>query len=73
MTPSQRAKELGCRSLAQVIKYSEVPERTLHDWFKNYPKRFDMACIYTREVKYGKVCCVTAITDKTNHTLNFYL
>lgn len=55
MTPSQRAKELGCRSLAQVIKISEVPERTLHDWFKSYPKRFDMACVYTREVKYGKV------------------
>lgn len=53
MTPSQRAKELGCRSLAQVIKISEVPERTLHDWFKNYPKRFDMACIYTRVIKYG--------------------
>lgn len=53
MTPSQRAKELGCRSLAQVIKFSEVPERTLHDWFKNYPKRFDMACIYTRVMKYG--------------------
>lgn len=55
MTPSQRAKKLGCRSLAQVIKISEVPERTLHDWFKNYPKRFDAVCVYTREVKYGKV------------------
>ena len=55
MTPSKRAKDLGCRSLAQVIKISEVPERTLHDWFRNYPKRFDAACVYTREVKYGKV------------------
>lgn len=54
-TPSERAKELGCRSLAQVVKVMEMPERTLHDWFKNYPKRFDMACVYTREVKYGKV------------------
>lgn len=55
MTPSQRAKELGCRSLAQVIKISEVPERTLHDYFKSKPKLFDACCVYTREVKYGKV------------------
>lgn len=56
MTPSQRAKDLGCRSLNQVIKYSEVPEHTLHDWFARYPKRFDAACIYARTVKYGCKC-----------------
>lgn len=63
MTPSQRAKELGCKSLAQVIKLSEVPESTLHDWFKHYPKRFDMACIYAREVSAGNVNQITAINS----------
>ena len=54
-TPSQRAQELGCRSLAQVIKISGVPKSTLIDWFTTYPNRFDAMCVYTREVKYGKL------------------
>jgi len=45
MTPSKRAKQLGCLSLRQVSRTSEVAESTLHDWFKNKPKLFDLVCV----------------------------
>jgi hypothetical protein len=47
MTPSQRAKELGCKSLAQVAEKTEQSERTLINWFNNPKKRklFEIVCI----------------------------
>lgn len=46
MTPSQRAKELGCKSLAQVAEKTEQSERTLINWFNNPKKRklFEIVC-----------------------------
>lgn len=46
MTPSQRAKELGCNSLAQVVKVTEQSEQTLINWFKSRPVVFDACCEY---------------------------
>lgn len=44
MTAAKRAKQLGCLSLRQVSRTSEVAESTLHDWFKNKPKLFEVVC-----------------------------
>ncbi|AUR90107.1 hypothetical protein NVP1137O_53 [Vibrio phage 1.137.O._10N.261.46.B5] len=46
MTPSQKAKELGCKSLAQVAEKTEQSERTLINWFNNPKKRklFEITC-----------------------------
>ena len=46
MTPSQRAKELGGKSLAQVAEKTEQSERTLINWFNNPKKRklFEIVC-----------------------------
>ncbi|MGL4600256.1 MAG: hypothetical protein ACRCVE_01865 [Plesiomonas sp.] len=46
MTPSQRAKELGCKSLAQVARATEQSEQTLINWFRSRPKVFDACCMY---------------------------
>lgn len=46
MTPSQRAKELGCESLAQVVRVTKMNEKTLINWFNNPKKKdlFDIVC-----------------------------
>lgn len=44
MTPSQRAKELGCKSLTLVSKLTEIPKRTLEDWHYNKPLAFQSLC-----------------------------
>lgn len=46
MTPSQKAKELGCKSLLQVAKKTEQSEQTLINWFNNPKKRklFEIVC-----------------------------
>lgn len=46
MTPSQKAKELGCKSLLQVAEKTEQSEQTLINWFKNPKKRklFEIVC-----------------------------
>ena len=41
MTPTQRAKELGCESLAHVARVTKQSEQTLINWFKN-PKKKDL-------------------------------
>lgn len=46
MTPSQRAKELGCNSLAQVVKVTGQSEQTLINWHKSRPVVFDACCEY---------------------------
>ena len=47
MTPAQRAKELGCESLAQVVKVSKQSEQTLINWFNNPKKQelFNLVCV----------------------------
>ena len=47
MTPSQKAKELGCKSLTQVAEKTEQSERTLINWFNNPKKRklFEIVCM----------------------------
>lgn len=45
MTPSKKAKQLGCDSLAQVSKVSGVPYNTLVDWFKNRKFAFNAVCL----------------------------
>jgi hypothetical protein len=49
MTASKRAKELGCKSLKQVVDCSEQSEQTLTNWFNNPKKRklFDIVCEWT--------------------------
>lgn len=46
MTPSQKAKELGCKSLLQVAEKTGQSEQTLINWFKNPKKRvlFEIVC-----------------------------
>lgn len=46
MTASDRAKELGCNSLAQVIQESEQSKQTIINWFNNPKKRklFELVC-----------------------------
>lgn len=46
MTPSQKAKELGCKSLLQVAEKTEQSEQTLINWFNNPKKRklFEIVC-----------------------------
>lgn len=45
MTPSVKAKQLGCKSLRQVSEESGTSEQTLCNWFRNKPKLFEVACI----------------------------
>ena len=46
MTPSQKAKELGCKSLLQVAEKTGQSEQTLINWFNNPKKRvlFEIVC-----------------------------
>ena len=44
MTPSKRAKQLGCESLARVSIVSGVPVLTLRDWFVSRPFVFEAVC-----------------------------
>lgn len=44
MTPSKRAKQLGCESLSQVARDSGISQRTLINWFKSRPFVFDAIC-----------------------------
>lgn len=48
MTPSEQAKVLGCKSLAQVAKATGQSEQTLINWFNNPKKRivFIACCEY---------------------------
>lgn len=46
MTASQRAKELGCKSLVQITELTDQSKQTLINWFNNPKKRklFEMVC-----------------------------
>ena len=45
MTPSEKAKELGCKSLAQVSRATKQSEQTLINWFRNKRELFESVCI----------------------------
>ena len=55
MTPSKKAKQLGCESLAQVSQVSGVPYNTLVDWSKHREFAFNAVCLevsnHNREVE----------------------
>lgn len=42
LTPAQKAKDLGLKSLKQVSELSNTPLSTLHDWAKTRPKLFEV-------------------------------
>lgn len=44
MTPSKTAKELGCKSLAQVSQLTGIPVSTLKDWHRQKPVTFEKLC-----------------------------
>ena len=40
MTPSQQCKSAGLKSLAELVRISEVSEQTLINWHKDKPRLF---------------------------------
>lgn len=40
MTPSQQCKQAGLKSLAELVRITDVSEQTLINWHKNKPKLF---------------------------------
>lgn len=66
MTPSKKAKALGCDSLTQVISVSGVPRSTLTDWHESRPFVFAAVC---EKVAWHKVIAdavADMIIDKQN-------
>jgi hypothetical protein len=45
MTPSEKAKSLGFKSLAELSKLSGESVQTLINWHKNYPQRFEFLAV----------------------------
>lgn len=43
MTPSEQCKSSGLESLAQLVRLSGVPKRTLLDWHKHNQVKFTLA------------------------------
>jgi hypothetical protein len=44
MTPSQTAKQLGCKSLSQVSQLTGTSLQTLSNWHKDKPELFRVVC-----------------------------
>ena len=42
MTPSQQCKAAGLKSLAELVKISDVSEQTLINWHRDKPKLFKL-------------------------------
>lgn len=42
MTPSEKCKEAGLKSLADLIRISGLPKQTLIDWHKKEPRKFEL-------------------------------
>lgn len=52
MTPSQQAKQAGLNSLAELMRLTGLPERTVHDWHKHNQTKFQIAidaALYRKE------------------------
>lgn len=45
MTPAQRAKEMGLKSLTEVKSFTGVSLQTLTNWHRNKPELFDVVLI----------------------------
>jgi hypothetical protein len=45
MTASQKAKQLGCKSLTQVAELTGASLQTLTNWHKNKPELFMVVCV----------------------------
>jgi hypothetical protein len=45
MTASQKAKQLGCKSLTQVSELTGASLQTLTNWHKNKPDLFYVVCV----------------------------
>lgn len=58
MSPSYRAKTLGCKSLKQVSQKTKQSEQTLINWYKNKPELFEIVC------KGVATDCVYTVNDK---------
>ena len=51
MTPSQQCKEAGLDSLAELVRITEVSERTLINWHNNKPVLFNVVVIGAFRIK----------------------
>lgn len=44
MSPSDKAKSMGCNSLAQVAKKTKQSPQTLINWHRDKPELFEIVC-----------------------------
>ena len=42
MKPSEVCKSVGLKSLAELSAFSGESVQTLNNWYKNYPRRFEL-------------------------------
>ena len=47
LSPSQQAKQYGCKSVVQVSRAIGVPVRTLYDWQRDKPTLYQAVCEWT--------------------------
>jgi hypothetical protein len=52
-TASQKAKQLGCKSLTQVAELTGASLQTLTNWHKNKPELFMVVCVGVQHVARG--------------------
>lgn len=45
MTPSQQARSIGLKSLAQVTRATDTSKQTLQNWHKYKPRLFNIVLI----------------------------
>jgi len=51
MTPSEQCKQAGLKSLAELVRMSDVSEQTLINWHKNKPKLFALVVAGAAAIK----------------------
>jgi len=54
MKPSEKCKEAGLNSLAELIELSKVPEQTLIRWEKEKPVLFEIVILGAVQIKLKK-------------------
>lgn len=55
MTPSEQCKQAGLKSLAELVRISEVSEQTLINWHKNKPRLFTVVVAGAAVIKAANV------------------
>jgi hypothetical protein len=50
MTASQKAKQLGCKSLKQITDKTGTSLQTLTNWFNHKPDLFHVVCVGVAEL-----------------------